>query len=188
MPERNDAVTIRRATADDAPMLVALRAMPSTLRHQPTMQYDLPTQERLLRESSARAEAPTTSGKLHWIVEHDGAPAGWISLDITSRDQATGSVGYTLDPAFHGRRIASRAARLLVDIAFDPAGLALERLEAVVSVENIASQRVLEAAGFRREGIARGLLRIHGVRVDHYRYGLLHTDLLEPEVPEPDNP
>ncbi|MGC4191495.1 MAG: GNAT family protein [Thermomicrobiales bacterium] len=189
MPECNDAVTIRRATPDDAQMLVVLRGLPSTIRHQPTMQYDLAMQKQLLRESAARAENPNTSGKLHWIVEHDGlpagGPAGWISLDITQRDQAIGSIGYTLDPAFHGKRIASRAARLLVAIAFDPRGLALERLEAVASVHNIASHRVLEAAGFQREGIARGLLRVQGVRVDHYRYGLLCTDLPAPQVPEP---
>lgn len=172
-----DTVTIRRAGPDDAPFIRALRAMPSTTRHQPTAQYDLPTQEHLLRESAARDLAPTTTGKLHWIVEHDEAAAGWISLDITQRDQAIGSIGYTLDPAFHGKRIASRAARLLVALAFDPAGLAMERLEAVASVHNIASHRVLEAAGFQREGIARGYLRFRGERVDHYRFGLLRSDV-----------
>jgi len=176
MTER-DIATIRRATPADAPFIRALRAMPSTTRHQPTAQYDLATQERLLRESAARDLAPTTTGKLHWIVEYDAVPAGWISLDITQRDQAIGSVGYTLDPAFHGKRIASGAARLLVALAFDPAGLAMERLEAVASVHNVASHRVLAAAGFQREGIARGYLKFHGERVDHYRFGLLRSDV-----------
>lgn len=188
MPEQPDTVTIRRATPDDAAMLVILRGLPSTLRHQPTRQYDLATQARLLLESAALDLAPDTAGKLHWIVEQDGVPAGgpagWISLDITQRDQAIGTVGYTLDPAFHGRHIASRATRLLVRLAFDPDGLAIERLEAVASVQNVASQRVLEAAGFQREGIARGYLRIHGVRVDHYRYGLLRTDLHASPIPD----
>ncbi len=178
-----DIVSIRRAGPEDAPFIQALRAMPTTRQHQPAAQYDLPTQERLLRESAARELAPTTVGKLHWIVEYDDGsarrPVGWISLDITQRDQAIGSIGYTLDPAFHGRSIASRAARLLVALAGDPAGLAMERLEAVASVHNVASHRVLEAAGFQREGIARGYLRIDGVRIDHYRYGLLLADLLE---------
>jgi RimJ/RimL family protein N-acetyltransferase len=192
----SDIVTIRRAGPEDAPFVRALRAMPSTTRHQPTAQYDLATQARLLSESAARDLAPMTSGKLHWIVELGGIPAGrpagipagrpagWISLDITQRDQAIGSIGYTLDPAFHGRRIASRAARLLVALAFDPGGLALERLEAVASIHNVASHRVLEAAGFQREGTARGLLIINGERVDHYRYGLLRGDLLAARVPD----
>ncbi|MGB3330747.1 MAG: GNAT family N-acetyltransferase, partial [Thermomicrobiales bacterium] len=161
MPDSIDIVTIRRATVDDAPLIRGWRGLPSTSRHQPTIHYDLPTQERLLRESASRELVPTTSGKLVWIVEQDGIPAGWISLDITARDQALASVGYTLDPAFHGKRIASRALRLLIPLAFDPAGLAIERLEAVASVQNIASRRVLEAGGLHDEGIARGLLRIN---------------------------
>lgn len=174
-----DSVSIRRATPADAPMLTALRALPATRRHQPTIQHDLATMERHLAASAALALTPETQGKLTWIVEHERTPAGWISLDIASREHAIGAVGYTLDPAFHGKRIASRALRLLIPIAFDPDSLALERLQANVSVANAASQRVLEAAGFWREGIARGLLRIHAERIDHAQYGLLRTDLPE---------
>ncbi|HWK82061.1 MAG TPA: GNAT family N-acetyltransferase [Thermomicrobiales bacterium] len=180
MPDHQDSVTLRRAIPDDAPMLVALRALPITRRHQPTVQHDLATMKRLLADAAARPLAPDTAGKLTWIIEHDGTPAGWISLDVTSREHATGAVGYTLRPAYHGLRVASRALRLLIPIAFDPAGLALERLEANVSVANPASRRVLEAAGFRHEGTARGLLLIHGERVDHDRFGLLQSDLPEP--------
>lgn len=180
----SDIVTIHRAGPEDAPFIRGLRALPSTRRHQPTAQYDLPTQERLLGESANRDLVPTTTGKLHWIAERDGVPAGWISLDITQRDQAIGSIGYTLDPAFHGRRVASRAARMLIQLVFDPNGLAMERLEAVASIHNVASHRVLEAAGFQREGIARGYLSIDGIRVDHYRYGLLRTDVPKSRIPE----
>jgi RimJ/RimL family protein N-acetyltransferase len=180
MPDHQDSVTLRRAIPDDAPMLVALRALPITRRHQPTVQHDLATMERLLADAAARPLAPDTAGKLTWIIEHNGTPAGWISLDVTSREHATGAVGYTLRPAYHGLRVASRAVRLLIPIAFDPAALALERLEANVSVANPASRRVLEAAGFRHEGTARGLLLIHGERVDHDRFGLLQSDLPEP--------
>jgi [ribosomal protein S5]-alanine N-acetyltransferase len=67
----------------------------------------------------------------------------------------------------------------VVALAFDPEQLDLHRLEANVAVPNIASQRVLEAAGFIREGAARGLLRINREWVDHYRYGLLKTDIVK---------
>ena len=177
MPD--DLVTLRRAAPDDAPTLLAIRALPITRRHQPTIQHDLPTMERILATSAAHTLAATTSGKLTWIIEHNRIPAGWIALDVTSREHAIGAVGYTLAPAFHGQRIASRALRLLIPIAIDPDGLALERLEANVAVANPASQHVLESAGFQREGVARGLLVIHGERIDHYHYGLLRTDLPE---------
>jgi RimJ/RimL family protein N-acetyltransferase len=52
----------------------------------------------------------------------------------------------------------------------------LERLQAVAAVENVASRKVLENAGFALEGIQRQLLIIHGERVDHAMYALLRTD------------
>jgi len=67
----------------------------------------------------------------------------------------------------------------IVALAFAPQALALHRLEANVAVANRASQRVLEAAGFSQEGIARGLLLIRGEWIDHYRYALLNTDAID---------
>ena len=78
-----------------------------------------------------------------------------------------------------------RIVAQVIPVAFDPAGLALERLEAVAAVENVASRRVLEKNGFRFEGIARGYLIIAGARVDHARYGLLRSDMMPPEHTNP---
>lgn len=170
------AVTLRRAEPDDAELICAWRAEPSTSRYQPMFQHDLDTQRRILAKRRALPVSKDVEGKLQWLILCDGITAGWLSLDITSRQSALASIGYTVSEAFRGRHLASRGLRLLIDLAFDPDILALERLEANVAVENTASQRVLEASGFQREGVARGLLRINGIRVDHYRYGLLRSD------------
>lgn len=173
------SVTIRRATRADAAFLHALRAEPSVREHQPIVQHPL---EALRKTLAMRADAPLDddfAGKAQCVILVDDAPAGWIALDVTSREQATASIGYSLAPAYRGRSAASGALRQVVRLAFDPDGLALHRLEANVAVANVASQRVLEAAGFTREGIARGLLLIRGEWIDHYRYGLLATDTTE---------
>jgi ribosomal-protein-alanine N-acetyltransferase len=54
----------------------------------------------------------------------------------------------------------------------------LHRIEARCSVENVASQRVLEKSRFEREGRLRGYFILDGRRVDHYLYGLLRDDYL----------
>jgi RimJ/RimL family protein N-acetyltransferase len=115
-------------------------------------------------------------GKVQWVVLADGQCAGWITLDVTSREHNTGAVGYTVGEAWRGRGIATEAVRQVVGLAFDQRGIALDRLEAVVAAENFASRRVLEKAGFTEEGTARGLLVIGGERVDHVRYGRLRGD------------
>ena len=58
--------------------------------------------------------------------------------------------------------------------AVTDAGLA--RVEALVEPDNIASQRVLEKAGFRREGLLRSYLVFDRQRADAFIYSLLPSD------------
>jgi [ribosomal protein S5]-alanine N-acetyltransferase len=66
---------------------------------------------------------------------------------------------------------------LLVRWALDEAGMT--RIEALVEPENIASQHVLEHAGFQREGRLRSYLDLQpdGRRSDALVYSLLRDDL-----------
>jgi RimJ/RimL family protein N-acetyltransferase len=63
----------------------------------------------------------------------------------------------------HARRrgVATRIARVLAEHAFD---LGVHRVAAYVNVDNGASERVLERAGFTREGVIRSLPKPGGVR------------------------
>lgn len=169
-------VNIRRAEPEDASLLHAWRSEPSTRRYQPTAQLDVDTLRRQLADRQKTELSTTATGKMQWIILFDEEPTGWISLDVTLREHGIASVGYTVGERFRGKRIAASALCKLIEIAFDPGLLALARLEANVAAGNVASRRVLETAGFRHEGTARGLLIIDGIRVDHERFGLLHSD------------
>jgi RimJ/RimL family protein N-acetyltransferase len=92
------------------------------------------------------------------------------------RRHGIGEIGYSVAEAYRRRGYASLMVRTLIGIAFDREQLDLERLQAVAAVENIASRRVLENAGFSFEGVNRKLLIIHGERVDHAMYALLRED------------
>jgi hypothetical protein len=70
-----------------------------------------------------------------------------------------------------GRGIATAAIRIASDIAFGVLGL--NRLQAGVYASNLGSVRVLEKAGFRREGVWRRQLVGLGGREDHLWFGLL---------------
>jgi ribosomal-protein-alanine N-acetyltransferase len=171
-------IQIRRSRVDDAEEILAIRRHPTTRRYQPMVPGTLAELRQALAERGALPLAPRTRGKLQWTIEVDGRVAGWVSVDVTSRDHHVASVGYSLAPDARGRGIMSEALDRVIPIVFDPAGLALERLEAVAAVENVASRRVLEKSGFQPEGIARGYLIIAGKRVDHARYGLLRSDMM----------
>ena len=56
------------------------------------------------------------------------------------------------------------------------ARLGLHRLEAACLPHNAPPMRVLEKAGFRREGLARRYLKINGTWQDHVCIALLQDD------------
>lgn len=171
-------VDLRRATEADAELFAAIRDEPSAAHYQPLRPYTGDRLRTLLRHRAALPLDRSLDAKVQWVILADAESVGWITLDVTSREHGTGSVGYTVSEHARGRGIAREALARVVRIAFDPEGIALERLEAVVATGNVASQRVLASTGFRREGTARGLLRIRGERVDHERFGLLRDDWL----------
>ena len=100
---------------------------------------------------------------------------GGIGLTQVRRGVAqTGVVGYWVGQPFGGQGYTTEATRLLLEFAFDHLGL--HRVEAACLPSNQASIRVLEKAGFRREGYARAYLRIAGEWADHLLYGIVHED------------
>ncbi|MEE4274273.1 MAG: GNAT family N-acetyltransferase, partial [Thermoleophilia bacterium] len=93
----------------------------------------------------------------HWSIADadDDSYLGGASLEVAVWRDA-GEIGYQVAPWARGRGVATAAARLIRDWAFDE--LELARLEIAADVDNIASQRVAQAAGFSYEGVARGYL------------------------------
>ena len=62
----------------------------------------------------------------------------------------------------------------LLDFGFND--LKLHRIEAGCAVENIASIKTLEKAGFTKEGMKRKKLPIRGEWKDNFFYGILEED------------
>lgn len=87
------------------------------------------------------------------------------------------TVGYWIDEAHGSRGHATRALLLVCRFAFEHAGL--HRLQPAVMPRNGRSQRVVEKAGFRREGCARRYLRIAGVWEDHDIFAMTLEDWRE---------
>jgi [ribosomal protein S5]-alanine N-acetyltransferase len=102
---------------------------------------------------------------------------GGITLSNVSRGMTqTATVGYWMGERHANRGGMTRAVRALIPFAF--ATLHLHRLEAACLPHNAASMRLLEKVGFRREGLARGLVCINGRWQDHIVYALLADDPL----------
>ncbi|QUG41561.1 GNAT family N-acetyltransferase [Psychrobacillus sp. INOP01] len=83
-------------------------------------------------------------------------------------------LGYSLDKEHNGKGYTTEATNLVVDYAFE--NLNLHRIEAGVMPDNIGSIRVLEKAGFHKEGVARKNVEINGRWEDHQMLAILNPN------------
>lgn len=176
------AVELRPLWTGDAADLLALRSLPEVAAtNVPPVVPDRPTIER----RCAEAPGAWLAGRNAQLTIRDvasGAFAGSIALHLQEPLTGQAMVGYSLLPAFRGRGYATRAVGLLAAWAFQEAGVA--RLIAGTAPDNVNSQRVLERAGFRREGYQRSRLPgPSGTRLDDVLYAILPGDLSPTRTP-----
>jgi ribosomal-protein-alanine N-acetyltransferase len=89
-------------------------------------------------------------------------------------------LGYALDEAHVGRGLMSEAIAAGIAEMFSPR-VNLHRVQAAYRPENLRSARVLERAGFRKEGLAPQYLYIDGAWRDHIVASLHNPAFVAPE-------
>jgi RimJ/RimL family protein N-acetyltransferase len=165
-------LVLREWQDDDVPALVAGI-------NDPHIAYWIPRIPHPYTEDDAReflrGEVAPADCRLAMTV--DGAVVGGIGMGVNSHDYR-GHVGYWVAAAVRGRGVCTRALRLLSRHALD--ALDLQRLELITDPDNLASQRVAEKVGFKREGVLRAHLRHPDGRIrDSVMFSLLPGELGE---------
>jgi len=89
-------------------------------------------------------------------------------------------IGCILTPNERGKGYATEATQLMVDYLF--LSQSIIRIQASTDVRNVASQKALEKAGFKKEGIIRKSAFIRGEWRDGYLYGILLEERKEPKI------
>ncbi|GAB1823311.1 GNAT family N-acetyltransferase [Herbidospora sp. RD11066] len=143
-------VTLTMLTADDAPAYQAVASLPDVVR------YRVPPEAPPFEETLYRCKG----AGYRWLVgiqaemairdAATGAFAGDIQLSHLTPPMREAMVGYSLHSDFRGRGLVTRAVELLAGWAFTEASL--RRLISGTNPGNLASQAVLERAGFTRGG------------------------------------
>jgi len=114
-----------------------------------------------------------TQRELPFVIEYgngdDRTFAGTISFHSLSVKNSVGELGYWMTASMRGKGIATTAARILTDYGF--ASIGFKRIEALVDIENVASAKLLESAGYDREGLLKNkVTRDDGRQVDMYLF------------------
>jgi RimJ/RimL family protein N-acetyltransferase len=149
-----ERVVLRDFTMDDVDAMYTYISDPDVSCQLSWAPLTLDETTEWMREAIAEARtSPRTSYQLAVTLRDTGEVVGRVGLKqdayIPSIRRRTHELGYLLAPTCWGRGLATEAARLALDFAFNE--LELHRVFAVVNEQNPASIRVLEKLGFRRE-------------------------------------
>jgi len=117
-----------------------------------------------------------TQRELPFVIEYgngdDRVFAGTISFHSLNVKNSVGELGYWMTKSMRGKGIATTAARMLTDYGFTTIGF--KRVEALVDKENAASEKLLEKAGYQREGLMKNkVTRDDGRQVDMHLFAAI---------------
>jgi RimJ/RimL family protein N-acetyltransferase len=170
-------VTLRPLVAGDESFYTDLHTQPDVVATSVPPVAPSPDE---IRRRCRRSAARWLLGERADLVIEDaatGTAAGEIGLFYQEPATAQAMIGYSMLPAWRGRGFPSRAAALVALWAFAETGIA--RLIAGALPTNVASQRVLEKAGFRREAFLKSRLPgPGGRRSDDVQFVLLAEDVI----------
>jgi ribosomal-protein-alanine N-acetyltransferase len=132
---------------------------------------DRATPEERLAQALKKLEAPGQNAQFVGEAE-DGRIAGFFNLNAIVRgvfDSAYAS--WYVNIEFSKRGYGAEGVRALLDLAFSSTdGIGLHRVQANIIPTNVASIRLAERVGLRREGLAERYLYIAGRWQDHVMY------------------
>ncbi|KAI3919898.1 hypothetical protein MKW98_001154 [Papaver atlanticum] len=104
------------------------------------------------------------------VICIENKPVGAIMFSPKEgEDRCRGEIGFHIGSKHWGKGIATLAVKMSLGIIFKTWPL-IERVEGYVDFENKGSQRVLEKAGFQRDGIFRKLLIIKVKSIEISRF------------------
>jgi RimJ/RimL family protein N-acetyltransferase len=115
------------------------------------------------------------------IEKKDGSKIGFVAhfyvLHIAGRQL---EIGYSLLPSERGKGYCTEAIKIMMDYLFLSKDVA--RIQAHTDPRNVASQKVLEKVGFKKEGTLRKNFFVRGELRDAYLYSILREEWKEPKI------
>jgi RimJ/RimL family protein N-acetyltransferase len=168
------------ADADAAP-LFALHSSAAVMRYWDSPAWSEPARAERFIAMVRKAADEGTGVRVAVERASDGAFVGWCALTGWNPDYRSASMGYCLSEAVWGHGFATEAAHAVLRWAFDT--LDVNRVQSETDTRNVASARVLEKAGFVREGTLREECVVNGEVSDTWVFGLLRREWQPSAVP-----
>jgi RimJ/RimL family protein N-acetyltransferase len=114
-------------------------------------------------------------------IEIQAEAVGGVSLKLHDDvERVSSEIGYWLGQRFWNRGIMTAAVRAVTEYGFEQ--FSLTRVYALPYVTNVASHRVLEKAGYVREGLLRRSAIKDGIVLDQVLFAITDHDLARASV------
>ena len=150
-PLRGERLDLRPLAMSDAARHFEIFSNPSVVR----FLYEEPMDEATAMEHMIRrtnVDLPTEGNWMNLAVQvrGEGSLIGEVGIANISQVHRHYEVGYVFHPACSGHGYATEATALMVELAFSALGA--HRVSGRLDARNLASARVLDRLGMRREG------------------------------------
>jgi len=171
LPRRTERLVLRAFRHGDEDDVLAYRSRPDVVRYMPTEPLHASGVVAFIAERTSATQIRADNDKIILAVEHDRTVIGDLLIRAVQLADGQAEIGWAFNPAYHGRGLATEAARELLGLAFG--GLAMHRVFAQLDPRNTASARLCERLGMRREAYFREDIWFKGEWGDTAVYALL---------------
>jgi RimJ/RimL family protein N-acetyltransferase len=174
LPRRTERLVLRAFRHGDEEDVLAYRSRPDVVRYMPTETLQASGAAAFIEERARATQIKADNDRIVLAVEHDGRVIGDLLVGAGHLADGQAEIGWAFNPAYHGRGLATEAARELLVLAF--ADLAMHRVFAQLDPRNAASARLCERLGMRREAYFREDMWFKGEWGDTAVYALLAAE------------
>jgi len=153
---------LRPLQPDDWQAVLSYTVDPAVMRYLP--------EHLAMREPAADAESMVCPDKFAVNLKTDGAFIGHLLFCHHDSEQQVREIGWVISPPYQRHGYATEAAAAVVRHGFQTLGL--QRIVAACDSRNLASIRVMEKLGMRREAHFKDCLFRQGEWIDEYLYAI----------------
>lgn len=173
----SERLLFRKLTNDDASQIMKLRGDAETMRFIPRPLVT--NEEEALAHIKMINDNIDKNTDINWAVTEKGSDVciGIMGFYRTQPENYRSELGYMILKEYWGKGYVTEAVKTLLDFAFNT--LNFHSIEAVIDPRNVASEKVLQKNGFRKEAHHVENFFYNNEITDTVIYGLLKREFLQ---------
>ncbi len=177
LPLETERLILRDFAESDWPAVHCYASDTEVVRFEPWGPNDEEaTRAFIQRNLDQQRSNPRYGFDLAVTLKGDGQLIGACGINISNPESRQAWIGYVYNRNYWGRGYATEAASAIIAFGFKQLGL--HRIFAACDPDNLASARVLEKIGMRKEGCRREDKWLRGKWRDTYLYAILEQEWL----------